>query len=74
MRTFKFAIPVAVLMAGLFVCTSLSFGKAAYTKKEKKGCIYCHVSAGSKDLNAAGKYYKEHNNSLEGYVPPAKQQ
>jgi hypothetical protein len=72
MRTFKFAIPVAVLMAGLFVCTSLSFGKNEYTKKEKKGCTFCHVSAGSKDLNDAGKYYKNHNNSLEGYTPPAK--
>jgi len=72
MRTFKIAVPVAILMAGLFVSTSLSFGKAEYTKKEKKGCSYCHVTAASKELNEAGKYYKEHNHSLEGYKPPAK--
>ncbi len=72
MRTYKFAIPVAVLMSGFFLCTSLSFGKAAYTKTEKKGCTFCHVSAGSKDLNEAGKYYKDHNHSLEGYVAGAK--
>lgn len=70
MRTFKIAVPVAVLMAGLFVTTT-SFGKAAYTKKEKKGCTFCHVSATSKDLNAAGKYYKDHNYSLQGYTPSA---
>jgi hypothetical protein len=67
MRRFKIAVPVAILMGGLLVCTSLSFGKAEYTKKEKKGCTFCHVSAGSKDLNAAGKYYKDHNHSLQGY-------
>jgi hypothetical protein len=72
MRIFKIAVPVAVLMGGLFLCTSLSFGKAEYTKKEKKGCTFCHVSASSKELNEAGKYYKEHNHSLEGYTPSAK--
>jgi hypothetical protein len=72
MRIYKIAVPVAILMGGLFLCTSLSFGKAEYTKKEKKGCTFCHVSAGSKDLNEAGKYYKEHNHSLEGYTPSAK--
>jgi hypothetical protein len=25
---------------------------------------------GSKELNEAGKYYKEHNHSLEGYTAP----
>jgi hypothetical protein len=30
------------------------------------------VSATSKDLNEAGKYYKDHNYSLEGYVAGAK--
>lgn len=67
MHTFKFAIPVAIMMGGLFLCASLSFGKPAYTKKEKKGCTFCHVTATSKELNAAGKYYKAHNYSLEGY-------
>jgi hypothetical protein len=70
MRTLKLAIPVAVLMAGLMVSTSISFGKPDYGKKEKKTCIFCHVKAGSKDLTEAGKYYKEHNHSLEGYQAP----
>lgn len=65
----KFAIPAFVLLLGAMVGTSLSYGKAEYTKKEKKGCTYCHVKANSKELNDAGKYYKEHDHSLEGYQP-----
>ena len=41
--------------------------KPEYTKKEKKSCTYCHVSASSKELNDAGKYYAAHDHSLDGY-------
>ena len=68
MQLIKFIIPGAVLAVGLVVCSSQSQAKPEYTKTEKKGCTYCHVRAGSKDLNDAGKYYKDHNNSLEGYT------
>jgi hypothetical protein len=27
------------------------------------------LAAGAKELNEAGKYYQEHGNSPEGYVP-----
>ncbi len=69
MKLLKFSIPALVLTLAFTFSTANLFGKAEYTKKEKKGCTFCHVKAGSKDLNAAGKYYKEHNNSLEGYKP-----
>ena len=72
MRIFKIAVPLSILMGGLLLCTNLSFGKPEYTKKEKKGCAFCHVTATSKELNEAGKYYKEHNHSLEGYKPTPK--
>lgn len=67
----KFVVPGLILMGGLIIGSSLSYGKAEYTKKEKKGCAYCHVTATSKELNDAGKYYKEHN-TLEGYKAPQK--
>ena len=35
-------------------------------KKEKKSCVTCHVKTGSKELNEAGKYYKE-KGTLVGY-------
>ena len=43
-------------------------GTPQFAKKESKSCTYCHTGMGKPDLNEAGKYYKEHNNSLEGYV------
>jgi len=51
------------------VCTVDSYGKAEYTKKEKKGCTFCHTTAkpkDGKDLTEAGKYYQQ-KKSLEGY-------
>ena len=69
----KFAIPAFVLLLGIFASSTLSFGKPEYTKKEKKGCAYCHVTAKSKDLNEAGQYYKDHEHSLKGYEPKQKE-
>lgn len=67
MKVFKFAAPALVLVLGMTVFPTKSFGKAEYAKKEKKGCTFCHTKAGSKDLNDAGTYYKDHEHSLEGY-------
>jgi hypothetical protein len=67
MRHLKIAIPAAILFGGFLVCTTSSYGKAEYTKTTKKGCIYCHTKANSKELNDAGKYYQEHK-SLDGYA------
>jgi len=64
---------IRVLIAMLVFCgclLTLATGKAEYSKKEQKACTFCHVKAGSKDLNDAGRYYQEHNHSLEGYKAP----
>ena len=71
MRKLKYAVPVFIFVGGLISTTTLSFGKAEYTKKEKKACVFCHVKAASKELNEAGKYYKE-KKTLDGYQAPAK--
>jgi hypothetical protein len=65
--TVKFAVPVFVLLVGVAVSSMTSYAKPEYTKKEKKACTFCHVSAKSKELNDAGKYYKDHDHSFEGY-------
>jgi len=65
----KIAAPMILILGGLIVTTSVSFGKAEYTKKEKKGCTYCHTSASSKELNEVGKCYAEHNHSLDACAP-----
>lgn len=56
---------------------TLARAKPEYAKKEGKPCTFCHAKveskeAMSKNLTDAGKYYKEHNHSLEGYKPLAK--
>jgi hypothetical protein len=61
----KIALPFAIILGGLMVTSSLSFGKAEYTKKEKKVCTVCHVASGKKDLNDVGNCYAK-THSLEG--------
>jgi cytochrome c553 len=63
------ALFVAAIAGGFFM--SMAQAKPEYAKKEKKSCTFCHVKMGSKELNDAGKYYKEHNHSLEGYKAEA---
>jgi hypothetical protein len=65
MRALRLLLPLAVLMTGLFVTSSTSFGKPEYAKKEKKSCTTCHVTQGKKDLNDVGKCYGK-NHTLEG--------
>lgn len=72
MKIFKFLGPAAILVCGLALNTSVSFGKPEYTKKEKKPCAACHVSKmpakDKKDthaLNDTGKCY-EKSHSMEG--------
>jgi cytochrome c553 len=78
MRLLKLALPSAILMAGFLVCTTASYGTAEYAKKEKKSCTFCHAkmvadkAEMAKNQTDAGKYYKEHNHSLDGYKAPAK--
>ena len=80
MRALKLVLPAAVLTAGFLVCTTASYGTPDYSKKEKKACTFCHAKIESgtvngkneamvKNLTEAGKFYKEHNHSLEGFTP-----
>ena len=69
-KTLNLVFSTLTVLGGLMVSSSLSQAKPEYTKKEKKACTYCHVDAqkAPKELNAAGKYYKEHD-SLAGFQP-----
>jgi hypothetical protein len=62
-------VPIIGLIAGLWIGAKPSVAKPEYAKKEKKACTFCHVAAGKKELNDAGKYYQDHNHSLDGYTP-----
>jgi len=69
MKILKYTAPAAIVMGGLLLSTVSSYGKPEFTKQTKKGCTFCHVDAKAKpkELKEAGKYFKEHNHSLEGY-------
>ena len=58
---------VIVTVFALLVAASYGLSKPEFTKKEAKPCTFCHPAGKFKELTEAGKYYKEHNHSLEGY-------
>jgi hypothetical protein len=66
MRFLKYVLPAAVFVAGLVFTTTTGFATVEISKKEKKGCTVCHVKMGAKELNDAGKYYKE-KKTLDGF-------
>ena len=72
MQHLKLAIPAVILLGGFVVCSTATYGKAEYTKQEKKACSFCYTVAAPKDadsaksLTDAGKYYKDHK-SFYGY-------
>lgn len=77
MRALKLALPAVILMTGFVVCTTSTYGKPDYAKKEKKVCTFCHAKQEAKEgmaknLNDAGKYYQTHDHSLDGYKAPEK--
>jgi len=56
-----------LLTLAAFIAVSMAMSKAEYAKKESKPCTFCHPPGKFKELTDAGKYYKEHDHSLEGY-------
>jgi hypothetical protein len=72
MRTLKLTVPAVVILSGFFFCTTASFGKPEYMKKENvKSCTGCHVKIGAPDamkkdpnLNDLGSCYGKNDHSL----------
>jgi len=56
-----------LLTVAALIAASMGMSKAEYAKKEGKPCTFCHPPGKFKELTDAGKYYKDHNHSLEGY-------
>ena len=69
----KTILPAAVVVGGILICTTASYGTAEYAKTTKKSCTFCHVKVTSDkeamkgNLTDAGKYFKD-KKSLDGYV------
>ena len=60
----RFLEVVALMIALLLGLVVGSPAKPEDTKKTGKVCVYCHTKVGSKELNAKGKYHKEHGKLL----------
>ena len=75
MRTLKLAIPAAIVMGGFLLCTTATYGKMEYMKKENlKACTACHAKAATKtdpNLNDLGTCYQKNNHSLAKCTVPA---
>jgi hypothetical protein len=67
MKLFRVLVALAILSGAM---VSISTAKPEYAKKEGKKCTYCHVKAGSKDLNDTGKCYKDNDHSLDKCKAP----
>ncbi len=78
MRTLKVAVPAFIVTAGLILCTTASWGKPEYMKKEgQKSCTVCHSKMEAKELmaknlNDTGKCYAENDHSLAKCKVPDK--
>jgi cytochrome c553 len=79
MRMLKLAIPAGIVAAGFLFCTTASYGKAEYMKKENlKACTTCHVKVAAPDamkkdpnLTEIGKCYSANDHSLAKCTVPA---
>jgi hypothetical protein len=75
MRTLKLVIPAVIVMSGILLCTTATYGTPAYMKKENfKSCTGCHAKAATKDnpnLNDLGVCYQKNDHSLAKCNVPA---
>jgi len=60
--------PAGIMAAGLFFSAATSWAVPEFARKTKKECSFCHPPD-SWQLTEAGKYYRAHKYSLEGYKP-----
>jgi hypothetical protein len=61
---------ILLISLAVLIAVPFSAGKPEYGKKEGKACTFCHPPGKYKELTDAGKYYKDHDHSLEGYKAP----
>jgi hypothetical protein len=64
----RLIVPAGIVSAGLFFSATTSWAVPEFARKTKKECSFCHPPD-SWNLTEAGKYYREHKYSLEGYKP-----
>ena len=59
------------LFRRFFFSAATGVARPEYSRRTQKECNFCHPPD-SWNLTDAGKYYRDHHYSLQGYMPPAK--
>jgi cytochrome c2 len=78
MRNWKLVVPAVIVMSGFLFCSTASFGKPEYQKKENfKSCTGCHSKISTPDamktdpnLNDLGKCYQKNDHTLTKCTVP----
>jgi hypothetical protein len=67
-RYFALIVPAGLVLAAILLAPAVTVAKPEYSRRTKKECGFCHPKD-SWDINEAGKYFRDHQHSLEGYKP-----
>ena len=71
-RLFEIAVIAGGFSGVFFFSAATGAAKPEYARRTRKECSFCHPPD-SWNLTDAGKYYRDHKYSLQGYVPPKPQ-
>ncbi len=70
MRRLTELLALAVVFStAFFLAPATGAAKPEYSRRTQKECSFCHPRD-SWNLNDAGKYFRDHHYSLQGYTPP----
>jgi hypothetical protein len=68
-RLLEILAAAAIIVAAFSLSALPGLARPEYGRRTQKECNFCHPKD-SWNLNDAGKYYRDHKYSLQGYVPP----
>jgi hypothetical protein len=68
-RIIEFLGAAAVFVSAFFFSARIGEARPDYARRTQKECNFCHPPD-SWNLTDAGKYYRDHHYSLQGYTPP----
>jgi hypothetical protein len=68
-RFIEILAAAAVFSCAFFFSAAPGVARPEYSRRTQKECNFCHPPD-SWNLNNAGKYYRDHHYSLQGYTPP----
>jgi len=71
-RLAEILVLAGVFSGAFFFSAGIGVARPDYSRRTQKECNFCHPPD-SYNLTDAGKYYRDHHYSLQGYTPPTKQ-